>query len=215
MRLKIRRYLIIPDNFSEKLSNAEHVTLTLVEHPNVDSSTTQTLMDILSGMGDDQSLELQILDGIHLMGVMQATNPEVQSGFDITRVEQQAKDQFEVSRENPLVAVIERQPASEAEAKPAFDLSSSFVPGLCVLFVFLSSSAVARGLFKERKSGTLRRFPIIGFGTLSIREHPLVWALTSNLIVLCSTCMGVLIAAISHTEVQAGGLSNALLWVAG
>jgi len=183
---------------------------------------------------------------------MQANNPDMQSGFDASRIEQQARDQFEASRTTPLVAIVEREPTSEAEAKPVFDLSSTFVPGLCVLFVFLSSSSVARSLFEERKSGTLRRLmsapmtrttllagkmvpiflliliqivviflaggillPIMGFGTLSIGEHPLAWALTSILIALCSTCLGILIAAIARTESQAGGLSNALLWVAG
>jgi ABC-2 type transport system permease protein len=250
--LRISRYLVIPADFTEKLSNAEKVSLILITHPNANPDTTQTLVDILSGVGDDLSLELQILDGIRRMGQMQAINPDVQAGFNAERIEQQARDQFEASRQTPLIAVVEREPASEAEAGPQFDLSSTFVPGMCVLFVFLSSSSVARSLFEERKSGTLRRlmsapltrttllagkmipifllmlvqvgvifaaggilFPIMGFGVLSIGEHPLAWALTSILIAVCSTCLGMLIAATARTEGQAGNLSNALLWVAG
>jgi ABC-2 type transport system permease protein len=251
-RLRINRYVIIPEDFSEKLSQGERVSLTLVVHPDASSSTTQTLVDILSGVGDSLSLELQILDGIRQMGVMQADNPDAQSMFNSERVLEQAKSQFDASREQPLVSVIERSPMISEEKSMDLDLSASFVPGVCVLFVFLSASSVARSLFDERKSGTLRRlmsaplshatllagkmvpiflltliqiiiifaagaflFPLMGFGRLNIGADPLAWAITSLLIALCSTCLGVFISTLARTESQVSGISNALLWVAG
>ena len=251
-RLKINRYVIIPEDFTAKLSQGERVSLSLVVHPDASSSTTQTLVDILSGVGDSISLELQILDGIRQMGEMQANNPDVQNTFSSERVLEQAESQFAASRENPLVSVVERAPVTSEEKSMELDLSASFVPGICVLFVFLSSTAVARSLFDERKSGTLRRLmsaplshatllagkmmpvflltlvqiivifaagafllPLMGFGRLNIGEQPLAWAITSILIALCSTCLGVLISTMARTEGQISGVSNALLWVAG
>jgi ABC-2 type transport system permease protein len=251
-RLKINRYLLIPQDFTLKLSQGEHVGLTVIVHPDADSANTQTLMDIISGVADDLSLELQILDGIYRMGEMQADNPDVQNTFSTERVARQARDQFELSRTHPLVAVLERPPDTVEEASPQIDLSYTFVPGVCVLFVFLSATAVARSLIDERKSGTLRRLmsaplsratlmagkmlpiflltliqiivifatgaillPLLGWGRLPMGENPFAWAVTSILIALCSTCLGVLISTLAKTEGQVSGIGNALLWVAG
>jgi ABC-2 type transport system permease protein len=251
-RIKINRYLLIPADFTANLSQGQRVSLALIVHPDADSSTTQTLIDIISGVADDLSLELQILDGIYKMGEMQADNPDVQNTFNTERVARQASDQFELSRTRPLVAINERPPDVEDEKTPEIDLSLTFVPGICVLFVFLSSTAVARSLFEERKSGTLRRLmsaplsratlmagkmvpiflltliqiivifaagafllPLLGWGTLPIGENPFAWAVTSIIIALCSTCLGVLISTLARTEAQVSGISNALLWVAG
>ena len=251
-RVRINRYLLIPEDFSEKLSQSERVSLTVIVHPNADSGNTQTLIDIISGVADDLSLELQIIDGIYTMGEMQANNPDVQNTFNAERIVRQASEQFKRARTQPLVAINERPPATEEEAKPELDLSYTFVPGICVLFVFLASTAVARSLFEERKTGTLRRLmsaplnratlmagkmvpiflltliqimvifaagaillPLFGWGRLPLGESPLAWAVTSIVIALCSTCLGVLISTLARTEGQVSGISNALLWVAG
>ena len=109
-------------------------------------------------MGDDLSLELQILDGIRQMGEMQANNPDVQ-----TCLEQRAcpgAGQVPVRpfpREPAGGSGRTHTPDPQKRTSPDLDLSASFVPGICVLFVFLSSTSVARSLFDERKSGTLRR----------------------------------------------------------
>lgn len=248
----IKRYLVIPAGFSSGLSNGEHVTITLVVHPDADPTTTQTIQRVINGIASDTSLELQILDGIRQMGEMQANNPAVQTGFNAERILSQARSQFEASRSRPLVGLVETTPASPAENKLDFDLSQTTVPGFAVLFVFLAASTVAHGIFEERKAGTLRRLlsaplsrstilagkmvpvflltlvqvififlagalllPLVGFGKLSIGSDPLAWGVTSILIALCSTCLGILIASIATTEGQVGGISNAVLWVAG
>jgi ABC-2 type transport system permease protein len=252
-KVKIARYLLIPVDFSSRLAQGQAVTLTIVVHPDADASTTQTVMRLVNGVANDISLELQILDGIRQMGEMQANNPAVQSSFNAERIMQQAKEQFERSRLTPLISINERAPqTAEKEREPLLDLSQSFVPGFCVLFVFLSASTVARSLLEERKSGALRRLvaapitraallaskmapvflltlvqiafiflvgatllPVLGFGSLSIGQSPLAWVLTSIVIALCSTCLGILIAGLVRTEGQVSGLSSALLWVAG
>lgn len=248
----IKRYLVIPADFSTRLCNGEGVTISLVVHPDADPNTTQTIMRVINGIASDTSLELQILDGIRQMGEMQANNPAVQTSFNTERVLSQAKSQFEGSRSRPLVDLVETTPTSPAENKLDFDLSQTTVPGFAVLFVFLAASTVAHGVFEERKAGTLRRLlsspltrstilagkmvpiflltlvqiififlagalllPLIGFGKFTIGSDPVAWAVTSILIALCSTCLGILIASIATSEGQVGGISNALLWVAG
>jgi ABC-2 type transport system permease protein len=57
--------------------------------------------------------------------------------------------------------------------------------------------------------------PLLGLGRLGIGEHPVAWAVASMIIALCSTSLGILIAALATSEGQITGLSNALLWVAG
>jgi len=57
--------------------------------------------------------------------------------------------------------------------------------------------------------------PLLGMGKLTIGQHPLAWALASMVIALCSTSLGIMISSLAKSEAQIGGLSNALLWVAG
>ncbi len=57
--------------------------------------------------------------------------------------------------------------------------------------------------------------PLLGIGRLGIGEDPLAWAVTSFVIALCSTSLGILIAAVARSEGQISGLGNALMWVAG
>ncbi|MBO8142938.1 MAG: ABC transporter permease [Firmicutes bacterium] len=46
-------------------------------------------------------------------------------------------------------------------------------------------------------------------------SDPLALALLVLFMALCSTCLGILIAAVARTEAQIGGVSQAALWVAG
>lgn len=250
-KLKLARYLVIPPDFSAGLEAGRPVSLRLITHPNVSNQSNQAVMQVIGGVTNDLSLELQLLDGIEQMGAMQgATGQEV---FPPERILAQAKSQFERSRHTPLVAVVQRLPREEVEAEDSgFDLSKSIVPGMAVLFVFLAAQTVARNIFEERQNGSLLRLlaapvprwellagklapillltliqiafifalgalllPLLGIGRLGIGESPLAWAVTSFVMALCSTCLGILIAALARTESQVSGLSNALLWVAG
>jgi len=58
-------------------------------------------------------------------------------------------------------------------------------------------------------------FPLIGMEQLSLGEDPLGLILLVLVMALCSTCLGILIAALARTEAQIGGVSQAVLWVAG
>lgn len=58
-------------------------------------------------------------------------------------------------------------------------------------------------------------FPLLGLGRLTLGNDPLALVLVSMLVALCSTALGVLIAALARTEGQVGGLSTLILWLTG
>jgi ABC-2 type transport system permease protein len=57
--------------------------------------------------------------------------------------------------------------------------------------------------------------PLLGFDPITLGNDPLALVLLCLVIVLCSTSLGVLIAAIARTEGQITGLSQVVLWVFG
>jgi ABC-2 type transport system permease protein len=251
--LKVSRYLVIPADFSADLAQGKPVTVTVVVHPDGNLAGTETLLKVVNGVASDISLELQLLDGIRQMSEMQAGNPAAQEAFPMEKALAQAKSQFEHSRATPLIAISTSTIETAAsQAGDTIDLSTSTVPGMTVLFVFLASTVVARGIYEERKTGCLRRLvsaplkrsellsgkmlpiwlltliqivvifffgevvlPLLGIGTLGAGMNVFAWAVTSMIIALCATSLGIMISSIAKSEGQISGLSNALLWVAG
>jgi ABC-2 type transport system permease protein len=57
--------------------------------------------------------------------------------------------------------------------------------------------------------------PLLGQSSLSLGNAPLAVALVSVLIAVCSSSLGILIAALARTENQIGGLSAVILWAMG
>lgn len=57
--------------------------------------------------------------------------------------------------------------------------------------------------------------PLLGLGRLTLGKDPLALVLVSLMVAVCSTALGVLIAAIARTENQIGGLSTVALWLMG
>jgi ABC-2 type transport system permease protein len=58
-------------------------------------------------------------------------------------------------------------------------------------------------------------FPVLGLGSFTLGDDPLALVLVCLVLLLCSTSLGVLIAAIARTEGQISGLSTVVLWVLG
>lgn len=180
-KLKINRYLLVPADFSANLSQRKPTSLTLITHPDSNKDQNQTILRMVNGIALDVSLELQILDGIEQMKAMQAANPASQIAFDPERIAAQARSQFERSRETPLVAVRQVNPAQEeAQAAVQFNLGDTIVPGITVLFVFLAAQSMARSIHEERKNGSLRRLlsaPLRRWELLLGKMLP-IWILT-------------------------------------
>jgi ABC-2 type transport system permease protein len=57
--------------------------------------------------------------------------------------------------------------------------------------------------------------PLLGQEAPSLGNSPLGLILVTILVALCSTSLGILLAAIARTESQVGGISTLFLWVAG
>jgi len=57
--------------------------------------------------------------------------------------------------------------------------------------------------------------PALGFGSLTLGTDPLALVLVCLVVLLCSTSLGVLIAAVARTEGQISGLSQVVLWTFG
>jgi ABC-2 type transport system permease protein len=57
--------------------------------------------------------------------------------------------------------------------------------------------------------------PLLGLDRMTLGNDPLALVLLCLVIALCSTSLGVLIAAIARTEGQIGGLSQVVLWALG
>ena len=57
--------------------------------------------------------------------------------------------------------------------------------------------------------------PLIGMDAPSLGNSPLGLILIAILVALCSTSLGILLAALCRTESQVGGVSSVVLWVAG
>jgi ABC-2 type transport system permease protein len=57
--------------------------------------------------------------------------------------------------------------------------------------------------------------PLIGQEAPSLGNSPLGLILVTVLVALCSTSLGVLLAALCRTESQVGGISSVALWIAG
>jgi ABC-2 type transport system permease protein len=56
--------------------------------------------------------------------------------------------------------------------------------------------------------------PVLGVPSLELSSDPFALLLASLSIALCSTSLGILIAAIAKTQGQVGGISNIVLWIA-
>jgi len=155
---KLARVLTIPARFTADIADNHQVTLRFVNHPDADPEETEVVRLVIEGVAQDMSLESQILASLQQMGAMQANAPEEFQVFTAERTMAQARSQFERSRTQPLVAVVQTvpgQPEGEREEMP--DAVQLAVPGFTVLFVFLTAQATARSIYDEKRVGSFRR----------------------------------------------------------
>ena len=155
---KLARVLTIPARFTADIADNHQVALRFVNHPDADPEETEAVRLVIEGVARDMSLESQILASLQQMGDMQANAPEEFQVFTAERTMAQARSQFERSRTQPLVAVVQMvpgQPEGEREEMP--DAVQLAVPGFTVLFVFLTAQATARSIYDEKKVGSFRR----------------------------------------------------------
>jgi len=250
---KLGRVLTIPSGFTANLAADRPSTLRLVNHPDADPEKNEAVRVVVEGVARDMALQSQILASLRQMGEMLAdAPPEYQEAFSTERAVAQARSQFEASAKRPLVEVRQCVPAITSQPQEATTpgLNLTAVPGLAVLFVFLTAQATAYSIHEEKKIGSFRRLlaaplskaslllgkmlpnlvtallqmaAILAFGAFGLRllgltpvslgRDPLALSLVVLLIALCSSALGLTIAALARTEGQVGGISQVLLWV--
>jgi ABC-2 type transport system permease protein len=246
---EIPRVLIIPADFTAGMDAHHQVTVQLINHPDAYLEQTEAVSLVIDGVTQDMALESQIVASLEQMGEMQANAPEEFQVFTTQRNITQAQSQFENSQNQSLVSVDQKIPGQTEKRKE--DLSEhSAVPGIAVMFVFLTAQSAAHMVFDEKKVGAFRRLlaapvskadiligkmipniiigliqiavifafgvlgmKLLGFRPMSLGNDPLALVIVAFLVALCSSSLGVVIAALARTENQIGGLSTLLLWV--
>ncbi|MBE9472144.1 MAG: ABC transporter permease, partial [Chloroflexi bacterium] len=180
---KLARVLTIPARFTADIADNRQVTLRFVNHPDADPEETEAVRLVIEGVARDMSLKSQILASLQQMGAMQANAPEEFQVFTAERTMAQARSQFERSRTQPLVAVVQTvpgQPEGEREEMP--DAVQLAVPGFTVLFVFLTAQATARSIYDEKKVGSFRRLLAAPMSKASLLAGKMIPNLITGLI---------------------------------
>jgi ABC-2 type transport system permease protein len=250
---KITRVLTIPAGYEADLQAGRSVTLQLVNSPDASATTTEAAHRVVAGVAADLSLQTQLISSLRHLGDMQAAASPEQQTFTTELMIEQAENQFERSRTEPLLSVEESWPQHLLE-KDEEDINtvSTLVPGFAVLFIFLTAQTTALSIYEEKKVGSFRRllaapinkptvlvgkmtpsfltglaqtvvlfgagvlvFPVLGFDSMALGNDPLALILVCLIVLLCSTSLGMLIAAVARTEGQISGLSQVVLWVFG
>ncbi len=154
---KLARVLTVPADFTADIAGNRPVTLHLVNHPDAGAEKTEAVRLVVEGVAQDMSLEGQILASLQQMGEMQANAPQQFQVFTVERTMAQARSQFERSRTQPLVELVQTVPGQEGEREEMPDAIQLAVPGFTVLFVFLTAQTTARSVYDEKKTGSFRR----------------------------------------------------------
>jgi len=247
---KINRILTIPANYSADLQDGRQVTLRLVNSPSANTSKTEAVYRVVTGVAADLSMETQLIASFKQMGDMQAATSPDNQVFKTDIIVEQAQSQFVRARTEQLLAVEESWPEALLEGdEQEFNPLSVYIPGFTVLFIFLTAQTTAQSIYDEKKTGSFRRLlaapiskptilvgkmtpnfitglaqivvlfgaglivlPLFGFGRMALGNDPLALVLVCLVVLLCSTSLGVLMAAIARTEGQISGLSSVVLW---
>jgi len=249
---EIGRLLTVPAGFTARISQGQPTALRLVSRPGADPEETEAVRLVVDGVARDMSLEVQILSALQQMGQMQGGAAQGAMAFSVERMQAQARSQFERAQAQPLASVARKLPGQETEVEEQPDLKAFTLPGMTVLFVFMTAQTTARSIYDEKKLGSFRRLlatpmskaAILGgkvlrnwltgllqiavifvFGIYGLRlfgmtpaslgPRPLLTLVAVLLVTLCSSALGILIAALARTESQIGGISTLLMWVLG
>ena len=154
---EISRALTIPQNFTQDIAARRQTTLRLLVHPNADLEQTEAVRRGVEGVARSMSLEIQMVNALEQMREMQAGVRETSDAFTVDRMQKQARSQFERSQKEPLVSVKQRVPEQSSQQEKSLGIREAAVPGMTVLFVFLTAQMTARSIYDEKKIGTFRR----------------------------------------------------------
>jgi ABC-2 type transport system permease protein len=154
----LKLVLTIPAGFSRAVDAGQPVVLKLVTRPDAAESDLVALSTVIDGVAKDLSLQNQLIAAFQQMGQMMSGSPGGGEAFAADAAIEQATSQFQRAKTAPLVDVEQQVPAEilrqRAEAPNAMEIA---VPGIAVLFLFLSAGTTALAIYSEKKLGTFRR----------------------------------------------------------
>lgn len=154
---EIERLLIIPERFSIDADGGQPTTLRIVSRSGEGNEATEAVVLMVDGIAKDLSLQFQLISALEQMGDMMGVSPEGGQAFTADVITRQAASQFQRSKSEPLISVESVLPTRILDERQRFSAVDLSVPGLAVLFVFLTATSTAVALFRENKDGTFRR----------------------------------------------------------
>jgi ABC-2 type transport system permease protein len=153
----IERVLVIPAGFSEDVSAGKPATLRLVSNT-LDRQEDDSVRLAVEGITANLMLEQGIVASLGQLAQMQEADPDFDPATSAALAIPLAQAQMTASRDRPLVTVTQTQPDSLGQGE---DVEISGVqigvPGITVLFIFLTATVTARSIYDERKTGSFRR----------------------------------------------------------
>ncbi len=151
--------LTVPQGFTADVNAGRPTVLRFVTRSKADLAQAEAVRLVVEGVARDMSLQIQILAALEQMGRMQAGSPGASDAFSSERMQAQALSQFKSAATQPLVNVVQKLPRQEIEkeAKESMTLADAAVPGVAVLFVFMTAQNTARSIFDEKSTGSFRR----------------------------------------------------------
>ena len=152
-------FLTIPQSFTADVDAGKSTVLRFVTRSEGDLAQAEAVRLVVEGVARDMSLQIQLLAALEQMGQMQAGSPAAADAFSTERMQAQALSQFQSAATQPLVDLVQKVPGQELEraADEGLNLADMAVPGIAVLFVFMTAQNTARSIFDEKQSGSFRR----------------------------------------------------------
>lgn len=250
---KIERMLTIPANYAINLQAGQPVSLILTNGPNANPTKTEAVHRMIAGLAADLALKTQLISSFRQMADMEASADSEQQIFTAELIIDQAQNQFDRAKTEPLLGIEESWPQYLLEeGEQDINPLNVYVPGFAVLFLFLTAQATAQSIYLEKEVGSFRRLlaapiskasvligkvmpnliigfaqivvlfstgvlvlPLLGLEAMSLGTDPLALILICLVVLICSTSLGVLIAAVARTEGQISGISAVVLWAFG
>lgn len=153
--------LTIPQGFTADVNGGQPTVLRFLTRSGGNAAQAEAVRLVVEGVARDMSLQIQLLAALEQMGQMQAGSPGASDAFSTERMQAQALSQFQSAATQPLVAVVQKLPGQELEKEAdeaeGMSLADAAVPGVAVLFVFMTAQNTARSIFDEKRTGSFRR----------------------------------------------------------
>jgi len=152
-------FLTLPQGFTADVNESRPTTLRFVTRSDTDLTRAEAVRLVVEGVARDMSLQIQLLAALAQMGQMQAGSPDAAEAFSVERIQAQAMSQFQSAATQPLVDVVQKVPGQEVERDEdaGLTLADVAVPGIAVLFVFMTAQSTARSIYDEKHVGSFRR----------------------------------------------------------